>query len=99
MPAAKRSGVRRATRPTVTRKLPKRASAQIPGEKAVRQTSKTVPVAPPKKKSAAEKKISPRAIDRRKHFPEADAPRGGPKVRPGSAAGGSARSAPPVPLS
>jgi hypothetical protein len=99
MPARKRSTARRATQPTVTRKPRKRAAAQLPGEKAIRQTAKTVPVAPPRKKSAAEKRISPRAVDRRKHFPEADARRGGPKVRQGSAAGGSARSTPPVPLS
>jgi hypothetical protein len=99
MPASKQSGARRKTQPLVTRKQPQRAAAQLPGEKAIRQTQKTVPVAPPKKKSAAERRISPRAIDRRKHFPEADAPRGGPKVRPAPAAGGSPRTAPPVPLS
>ena len=88
MAANKRSTPRRATQPTATRKRPKRAVAQLPGEKAVRGTSKTVPMAPPKTKNKVQRRISPRAIDRRQHFPEADAKRGGPKVQQPSAAGG-----------
>ena len=46
MPGSKRAGARRKTQPVVTRKQPKRAAAQLPGEKAIRQTQKTVPICP-----------------------------------------------------
>lgn len=49
----------------------RKATAQLPDEKAVRRTSKTVPLAPPKP-SRNPKKPMPTAIDRRTHFPEAD---------------------------
>lgn len=97
MASTKRTG-RKSTRPTLTHKQRKQAKAQIPGEKAVRQTDKTVSVAPKKTTRRQKLPLTSRAIDRRKHFPEADAPRGGPRVR-STPSGGTPRTEPPVPLS
>lgn len=67
MPSKRKPVTRKSTAPSSRRK----ATAQLPDEKAVRRTNKTVPVAPPKA-SRRLKKPMPTAIDRRTHFPEAD---------------------------
>jgi hypothetical protein len=67
MPSKRKSVTRKSTSPASRRK----ATAQLPDEKTVRRTSKTVAVAPPKP-SRRLKKPMPTAIDRRTHFPEAD---------------------------
>jgi|GEM_PF-6936970 len=67
MPAKRKSVTKNSTSPAKGRRL----TAQLPDEKAVRRTSKTVPVKPPKP-SRRPKKPMPTAIDRRTHFPEAD---------------------------
>ena len=59
MPAG-RNSKRGATRPTTTRKQPRKAAAQLPGEKAVRRTAKTVPVASRKVSRAEKKPLGPR---------------------------------------
>jgi hypothetical protein len=92
MPAG-RNSKRSTTRPTTTRKQPRKAAAQLPGEKAVRQTTKTVPVASRKVSRAEKKPLAPEAIDRRKHFPETD------RKPPRTAGGGTPRNVPPIPLS
>jgi len=79
--------------PTTTRKQPRKAAAQLPGEKAVRRTVKTVPVANRRPTRAEKKPLAPEAVDRRKHFPEAD------RKPPRTLGGGTARNAPPIPLS
>ncbi|HEX5243303.1 MAG TPA: hypothetical protein VFW23_08560 [Tepidisphaeraceae bacterium] len=67
MPSKRKPIMKRTTSPANRRK----AIAQLPDEKAVRRTIKTVPLAPPKPSRRA-KKPMPTAIDRRTHFPEAD---------------------------
>jgi hypothetical protein len=67
MPSKRKPVTTKSTSPARRRK----ATTQLPDEKAVRRTAKTVPVAPPKP-SRRLKKSMPTAIDRRTHFPEAD---------------------------
>ena len=82
------------TRRTATRKPARRASAELPGEKAVRGTSKTVPVAPRKASRVQQERLDSRAVDRRKHFDDE-----GNRTAPGCGVGSSTRRKPPIPLS
>lgn len=67
MPAKRKPVTKKSTSPTKGRRL----RAQLPDEKAVRRTGKTIPVKPPKP-SLRPRKPMPSAIDQRTHFPEAD---------------------------
>jgi hypothetical protein len=73
MPVTRRAARPAKTQPTATQKKPRRAKAQLPGEKAIKGTDRTVGVAARKVGRAAAMPLAPRAIDRRKHFPESDA--------------------------
>ena len=66
MPSKRKPVIKKSTAPAKRRK----ATAQLPDEKAVRRTTKTVPVAPPKPPRRLKK--MPTAVDEREHFPESD---------------------------
>jgi hypothetical protein len=95
MAASKKSTSRTgSTRRTATRKPTRRAAAQLPGEKAVRGTGKTVPLTPRKASRVEKEPLDPREVDRRKHFDDE-----GNRPRNACGVGSSSRSKPPIPLS
>ena len=73
---AGKSAAHAVTRPTAThRPSPRKARAQLPGEKAVRDTDQTVPVKPERAAPGATEPMPAAAVDRRRQIVGSDDPR------------------------
>jgi hypothetical protein len=73
--ARRESGSAGPTRPAVSKTPARQAAAQLPGEKAVRRTSQTVPVEPERPTKAGRKPAPPAALDQRRQMVGTDEPR------------------------
>jgi hypothetical protein len=79
--ARRESGGAGPTRPAVSRTPPRKASAQLPGEKAVKRTSKTLPVEPGRPAPGRREPMPAPALDRRRQVVGTDELRQGRRDR------------------